>query len=279
MIDLPFALVLVDSWMPEVDGFSLAELIQQQSPADAPNIIMLTSSDFVGDSARCRELGIRGYLPKPVKRSNLLNVMKTGIGSNERFVEIPILSAPDALHEIPGRLKILVAEDNAVNQLLAVRLLEKRGHAVVVAETGTATLEMFSEQSFDLVLMDVQMPEISGLEVTKEIRRLENKTGRHVPIIAMTAHAMVGDKESCLASGMDDYVAKPLQAKELFAVIDTLLPLQKALKNVKERGRGDDRLARVNSFSEILPSPVVVTKLLVMSLVTLALYACHETPS
>jgi signal transduction histidine kinase/DNA-binding response OmpR family regulator len=229
MIDRPFSLVLVDSWMPEVDGFSLAEQIQQQSHTDAPNIIMLTSADFVGDSARCRELGIRGYLPKPVKRSSLLNVIKTVIGSNERFVESPTLSAPDALHEIPGRLKILVAEDNAVNQLLAVRLLEKRGHAVVVAETGTAALEMFGEQSFDLVLMDVQMPEISGLEVTREIRRLENKTGRHVPIIAMTAHAMVGDKESCLAAGMDDYVAKPLRAKELFAVIDTLLPLQKAL--------------------------------------------------
>jgi signal transduction histidine kinase/CheY-like chemotaxis protein len=228
-MDRPFSLVLVDSWMPEVDGFSLAEQIQRQSQMDMPNLIMLTSADFVGDAARCRELGIKAYLPKPVKRSDLLNVIKTVMGSHERFVESQILSTPVSLHEIPGRLNILVAEDNAVNQLLAVRLLEKRGHIVVVAETGKAALEILSKQSFDLILMDVQMPEINGLEVTKEIRRREKITGLHVPIVAMTAHAMVGDKESCLEAGMDDYVAKPLQAKELFAVVDTLLPLQKAL--------------------------------------------------
>ncbi|HEV2989362.1 MAG TPA: response regulator [Candidatus Angelobacter sp.] len=227
-IGRPFSLVLLDSWMPKVDGFTVAEQIQQQTKFAPPDVIMLTSADFVGDAARCRELGIKGYLPKPVKRSNLLNLIKMVMGSHERFVESPVL-IPDSSHEIPGRLKILVAEDNAVNQLLAVRLLEKRGHTVSVAETGKAALAMFSEQSFDLVLMDVQMPEISGLEVTRAIRRMEEKTGRHVPIIAMTAHAMVGDKESCLGAGMDDYVAKPLQAKELFAAIDTLLPLQKAL--------------------------------------------------
>jgi signal transduction histidine kinase/DNA-binding response OmpR family regulator len=227
-IGRPFSLVLVDSWMPGIDGFDVAEQIQRQTKFNPPDVIMLTSADFVGDAARCRELGIRGYLPKPVKRSNLLNLIKVVMGSHERFVESPIFT-PDLPHEIPGRLKILVAEDNAVNQLLAVRLLEKRGHTVKVAETGKSALAILSEQSFDLVLMDVQMPEIDGLEVTKEIRRLEEKTGRHVPIIAMTAHAMVGDKESCLGAGMDDYVAKPLQAKELFAVIDTLLPLQKAV--------------------------------------------------
>src|SRR5205807_6172015 len=139
------------------------------------------------------------------------------------------LVTPDSQREIPGRLRILVAEDNAVNQLLAVRLLEKRGHAVMVAETGTAALEILSRQSFDLVLLDVQMPEINGLEVTREVSRLDQMTGQHVPIVAMTAHAMVGDKESCLEAGMDDYVAKPLQAKELFAVMENLLPLQKAL--------------------------------------------------
>jgi len=225
----PFSLVLMDSWMPEVDGFSLAEQVRRNNPLNMPNIIMLTSADFVGDAARCRELGIKAYLPKPIKRSDLLNVIKTVMGSHERFVESQSLGTPDSLHDIPGRLKILVAEDNAVNQLLTVRLLEKRGHTVVVAETGKAALESFSKQSFDLILMDVQMPEINGLEVTKEIRKREKITGQHVPIVAMTAHAMVGDKESCLEAGMDDYVAKPLQAKELFAVVDTLLPLQKAL--------------------------------------------------
>jgi CheY-like chemotaxis protein len=228
-MDRPFSLVLMDSWMPEVDGFSLAEKIRHHNQTAMPNIIMLTSADFVGDAARCRELGIRAYLPKPIKRSDLLNVIKTVMGCQERFVENPMLSIPDSRHGIPGRLTILVAEDNAVNQLLAVRLLEKRGHAVVVAETGKAALEMLSKQSFDLILMDVQMPEINGLEVTKQIRHREKMTGQHIPIIAMTAHAMVGDKESCLEAGMDDYVAKPLQAKELFAVVDTLLPLHKAL--------------------------------------------------
>jgi signal transduction histidine kinase/DNA-binding response OmpR family regulator len=225
----PFALVLVDSWMPEVDGFNLAEQIRQQSPADTPNVIMLTSADFVGDAARCRELGIKAYLPKPVKRSDLHHVIKMVMGSHERFVEGQAFMTPDSLREAPGRLKILVAEDNAVNGLLAARLLQKRGHAVVMAETGTAALEMMSQQSFDLVLMDVQMPEISGLEVTRAIRKREKSTGRHVPIVAMTAHAMVGDRESCLEAGMDDYVAKPLQAKELFAIIENLLPVQKAL--------------------------------------------------
>ena len=224
-----YALVLVDSWMPEMDGFSLAEQIRRKSPADSPNVIMLTSADFVGDAARCRELGIKAYLPKPVKRSELHHVIKTVMGSHERFAENQTLVTPDAFRETPGRLKILVAEDNAVNSLLATRLLQKRGHAVVMAETGTAALEMMSQQDFDLVLMDVQMPEISGLEVTREIRKREESTGQHVPIIAMTAHAMVGDKESCLKAGMDDYVAKPLQPKELFAIIETLLPVQKAL--------------------------------------------------
>src|SRR5205085_745401 len=143
----PFSLVLVDSWMPEVDGFSLAEQIRRQSQMAMPNLIMLTSADFVGDAARCRELGIKAYLPKPVKRSDLLNVIKTVMGSHERFVESQMLSTSVSLHEIPGRLNILVAEDNAVNQLLAVRLLEKRGHIVVVAETGKAALEMLSKQS------------------------------------------------------------------------------------------------------------------------------------
>ena len=136
----PFSLVLVDSWMPEVDGFALARQIQEQNMTSSPQVIMLTSADFVGDAARCRELRIRGYLPKPVKRSDLLSLIKTVIGSHE-FVEGPMLSDSESSHGSPGRLKILVAEDNAVNQLLAVRLLEKRGHTVIVAETGRAALK------------------------------------------------------------------------------------------------------------------------------------------
>jgi CheY-like chemotaxis protein len=225
----PFALVLVDSWMPEENGFWVAEQIQSHDQLPATDVIMLTSTDFVGDAARCRELGIKAYVPRPVKRSDLLNVIKTVLGSHDRLGESQTLVVPEALYESRERLRVLVAEDNAVNQLLAVRLLEKRGHTVVVAETGTKALEAAFQQPFDLILMDVQMPEISGLEVTRKIREREKTTGQHVPIVAMTAHAMVGDKEGCLDAGMDDYVAKPLQAKELFTVIEGLLPLPKIL--------------------------------------------------
>ncbi len=225
----PFPLVLVDSWMPEKDGFWVAEQIQRENDVAAPDIIMLTSADFRGDAARCRELGIGAYLPKPVKRSDLFKTIRTVLGSHDRFGESHSLAIPDTLPDNRGPLRVLVAEDNPVNQLLAVRLLEKRGHIVVVAETGKAALESMHQQLFDLVLMDVQMPVMNGLEVTRAVREREKITRLHVPILAMTAHAMVGDKESCLEAGMDGYVSKPLQPKELFALIDALVPLQKTL--------------------------------------------------
>jgi signal transduction histidine kinase/CheY-like chemotaxis protein len=225
----PFPLVLMDSWMPETDGFWVAEQIQRDSDLSAPGIIMLTSADFRGDAARCRELGIRAYLPKPVKRSDLFRTIKTVLEAHDRPGESNVPATPGALRDDRGPLKVLVAEDNPVNQLLAVRLLEKRGHTVVVAETGKAALDALAQQPFDLILMDVQMPVMNGLEVTRAIRENEKMTGLHIPIIAMTAHAMVGDKENCLNAGMDGYASKPLQPKELLALIDGLLPLQKTL--------------------------------------------------
>jgi two-component system, sensor histidine kinase and response regulator len=185
-----------------------------------------------GDAARCRKLGIRAYLPKPVKQSDLLESIKRLLSPQAQAEQGAPLVTVHSLHEGRRRLTILLAEDSAVNQKLAVRLLEKRGHAVVAAETGKAALEALTKQSFDLVLMDVQMPEMDGLEATMAIRESEKTTGKHIPIIAMTANAMVGDKERCLAAGMDAYVSKPLQVKELFAVLEGSVPAPMALSNV-----------------------------------------------
>jgi CheY-like chemotaxis protein len=167
-------------------------------------------------------LGIEAYLPKPVKQSDLLEAIKMALGSHQESQEsLPVITR-HSLRESRGRLRILLADDNAVNQTLAVRLLEKRGYTVVVANTGKLALEALETQSFDLVLMDVQMPEMNGLEATAAIRFRERTSGKHIPIIAMTAHAMVGHRELCLKAGMDGYVTKPIQAGVLFAAIEDL---------------------------------------------------------
>jgi two-component system sensor histidine kinase/response regulator len=192
---------------------------------------MLTSAGIRGDAERCRELGINAYLAKPVRRSELLEAIKMALGSHQRSEKSAPVITRHLLRESRKRLKILLAEDNAVNQMLAVRLLEKRGHAVTVAQTGTLAVKAHETQPFDLVLMDVQMPEMDGLEATIAIRQREKKSGKHVPIIAMTAHAMVGDRELCLKAGMDGYVTKPLDVGDLFAVIDDLVhsPMQPSI--------------------------------------------------
>jgi CheY-like chemotaxis protein len=168
-------------------------------------------------------VGIHAYVTKPVKRSRLLWAV----------IEALALQGPGAASSAPAAvqatletrfLNILLAEDNAVNQKLAMRVLEKRGHAVSLAETGKVALEILEKQDFDLILMDLQMPEMDGLEATVTIRKREQLSGKHIPIIAMTANAMLGDKERCLAAGMDGYVSKPLQVKELLAMIEECVP-------------------------------------------------------
>jgi two-component system sensor histidine kinase/response regulator len=219
---LPIA--LVDAQMPEMDGFALARRIKDDPQFGSMIVIMLTSAGSPG-AARRKDLGIEAYLPKPVKQSELLECIKQSLGWQDHAEGPAPLVTTHSVREGQRGLQILLAEDNAVNQKLAVRLLEKRGHTVVVASTGKAVLEaLLTEQPFDLVLMDVQMPEMDGLEATIMIRERETKSGKHIPIIAMTANAMVGDKERCLAAGMDGYVAKPIQVKELFAAIDTFVP-------------------------------------------------------
>jgi two-component system sensor histidine kinase/response regulator len=181
----------------------------------------LTSAGQRGDAARCREMGLEGYLTKPVSQSELLDAVLLVAGAKRRE-EKPALVTRHTLREEGRSLRILLAEDNAVNQVLASRLLEKQGHNVVIVSNGRAALERLEKASFDLILMDIQMPEIDGFEATALIRKKEESTGKHLPIIAMTAHAMEGDRERCLAAGMDGYVAKPIKPEDLRAAIANL---------------------------------------------------------
>ena len=215
----PFSVILLDAQMPGMDGFSVVERIKQDTRFAKSAVIMLTSGGFRGDAARCRELGIKGYLTKPIKRSDLLEAINVVLGSQTGAEASASLVTLHSLRESRGRLRILLAEDNRVNQVLAVRLLEKRGHEVVVARNGEEALEALDKQAFDLILMDVQMPEMDGLQATVIIRKGEMKTGKHIPIIAMTAHAMAGDKERCLEAGMDDYLTKPIRPEQLGDVL------------------------------------------------------------
>jgi two-component system, sensor histidine kinase and response regulator len=222
--DAGFDLVLLDAQMPGMDGFTLAERIRERPGTIGVTILMLTSGGQPGDAARCKELGFAGYLTKPVKQADLWRALIRGLDAGR--VELPTRTA--ASRTMPARpLRILLAEDNPMNQKLAVKLLQRQGHAITVASNGREAVETLfhrQESPFDVVLMDVQMPEMDGFEATTAIRERERGTGAHVPIIAMTAHAMKGDQERCLAAGMDGYVSKPIKPDSLFATLAELTP-------------------------------------------------------
>ena len=209
----PYPLVLLDAHMPEMDGFELAQRIQASSSLGQPVLVMLTSAGQPEDARLCRELGIRAFLLKPIKQSELLATLLTALDA-ARHEPPPAVPSPTE-----KKLRVLLAEDNPVNQKLAVRLLEKQGHAVAVAATGSEALEALGRESFDVVLMDIQMPEMDGLEATRRWRQRENGSGRRVPVIALTAHAMKGDREKCIEAGMDGYLTKPIRLKELSQVL------------------------------------------------------------
>ena len=219
----PFDLALIDYMMPRMDGFELAQRINQDPELALDKIVMLTSGGERGDASRCKELGIAAYLMKPVKQSDLFDAIIMILENTSTDTRQPRLVTRHTIREAKKRLHILLAEDNAINQKVAVRLLEKMGHLVSVAQNGKEALKALENEAFHLILMDVQMPEIDGLEATRLIRNQEKNRGEHVPIIAMTAHAMVGDKERCLDAGMDGYVSKPINAEELFEVIGKLM--------------------------------------------------------
>jgi PAS domain S-box-containing protein len=224
----PYPLVLLDALMPEMDGFTLAGEIKQRPELADATLVMLSSAE--GSSARARELPIAACVMKPVKQSELLDAITGCLGAAGRREDSPAPApatpaVPAARPAAAGRrLCILLAEDNAVNQKLVVRLLQKRGHQVVVASNGREVLSLLERETFDLILMDVQMPEIDGFEATAAIRKSERATGRHLPVVAMTAHAMKGDRERCLQAGMDAYLSKPIQADDLFAAIERAAP-------------------------------------------------------
>jgi two-component system, sensor histidine kinase and response regulator len=176
----------------------------------------------LGDVARCRELGISAYLVKPIRQGELLDAICQLLDKTGRKRPTPLVTR-HTLREGKNRIRILLAEDNAVNQILAVRILEKRGYSVTVAPDGQAALDAYQAGGFEIILMDIQMPGMDGLEATASIREKEKLTGGHIPIVAMTAHALVGDQERCLASGMDGYISTPIRTSELFAVIEKML--------------------------------------------------------
>ncbi|MDP1593769.1 MAG: response regulator [Gallionella sp.] len=214
----PFKLMLLDAMMPDVDGFELAEKLRVSPNISYGAVMMLSSAGMREDAQRCRELSISAYLTKPVEQNELMNAIRMALGVGTDAVPMPGKNSPT----LPRRLNILLAEDNLVNQKLAVTLLEKWGHSVELANNGREAVEKNQSQSFDVILMDLQMPEMGGLEATRLVRVYEESEGKHTPIIAMTANAMAEDRQRCLDAGMDDYLTKPLNFDKLQAVLQGL---------------------------------------------------------
>ncbi|RLS51946.1 MAG: response regulator [Planctomycetota bacterium] len=220
----PFELVLTDCHMPEMDGFMFAEALKKSPELSSCTIMMLTSADRQGAYERCHQIGIEATLLKPVKQSELRRSIVAILSRTVR----PVRSSSATIVPSSRRLRILLAEDNPVNQLLAARVLHKLGHETQTVENGQLALDALRENEFDVVLMDIQMPVLDGFQATTAIREQEQSSGRHQLIVAMTAHAMTGDRERCLAAGLDDYVAKPISitllSEALSRISDQLPP-------------------------------------------------------
>ena len=206
--------------MPGMTGFELAEQIRKHPEHIHTTVMMLTSDGQRGDAARCRELGIASYLTKPVSKSELLDAIMTALGIPLQQAATPVTR--HSLRETRHKLNLLLAEDNKVNQTLAIRVLEKLGHRVTLANNGLEAVQHWQNGSFDAILMDVDMPEMNGYEATERIREHEKSTGQHVPIVAMTAHAMQGAREECRRHGMDGYLSKPIDTEALWHELDNL---------------------------------------------------------
>jgi len=240
-----FPLVLLDAVMPGMDGFAVASKIRADSRLGGATIMMLSSGDHPGDAERCRALGIETYLQKPIKQSELLDAIVVTLGKAAGVPPALPVSRTEVA-EIPRGLVVLLAEDNEVNQELAIAILERRGCHVVLARDGREAVALWESEPFDLVLMDVQMPDMDGLRATQAIRAIERtRGGVHTPIVAVTAHAMEGDRERCLAAGMDGYVSKPLRVGELFQVVAALLPQ-----------RLTQTIAAMATTSRVVPAPL-----------------------
>ena len=218
----PFRLLLLDANMPDRDGFWVAEQIGARPELAGATIMMLSSSGQFSDAARCRELQIAAHLAKPINAAELLETVRRVL----QPATVPAATAPPAAPRGTAAtapvqpLNVLLAEDNVINQVLALNLLTRRGHRVTVAKNGHEALAALERDTFDLVLMDVQMPAMGGFEATSVIRERELRTGAHVRIVAMTAHVMPGDRERCFAAGMDGYLSKPIDSRTLFDAVE-----------------------------------------------------------
>jgi signal transduction histidine kinase/CheY-like chemotaxis protein len=218
----PFPLVLTDCHMPGMDGFELVEQINNSVGLAGAVVLMLTSGEHGGDLARCRELGISVYLTKPVRRAELYSSIRRALGASTGPQEEPAMRS---LRQPPtGGRRILLVEDNRVNQRVALRILENAGHRVLVAGNGKQALDAHAQERFDAVLMDLQMPEMDGWQATAVIRERDRAAGIHTPIVALTAHAMSGDRERCLEAGMDEYLSKPIASAALLEVVERVCP-------------------------------------------------------
>jgi signal transduction histidine kinase/DNA-binding response OmpR family regulator len=245
----PYKFILLDARMPEMDGFAVAEALRGGDHHADTTLMMLTSSGLRGDATRCKELGLNAYLTKPISLTELREALESSIG---KAADENTLITQHSLREIRPSHTILLAEDNLVNQKLAIKLLEKQGHIVTVADNGRIAVDAWSKGNFDLILMDMMMPEMDGLEATRQIRSIEQSEGRgRIPIIAMTANAMTGDRERCLESGMDGYVSKPVKPEVLYQEIDQIM---------RTTSTQTDAMAKAKSTSAALSATAAASK-------------------
>ena len=262
-----FPLVLLDQNMPDMGGYQVAERIRSVAPEERTAILILSSATNPTDQLLAKKLGIARVLTKPLRRTTLKEAIFQALSLRNQSEKEQI---PSSEEKNAYRLQLLLVEDNRVNQKLAIRLLEKMGHVVTLAENGRDAVEIVQQKSFDLILMDIQMPIMSGVEATRKIREMEQGTGRHIPIIAMTAHAMAGDAERYLSSGMDGYVSKPIRTDSLRAELDRLgKPASREEKRtMKERQKDPptgtldlaELLARVENDRELLRDLLMISK-------------------
>ena len=218
----PYALILTDMHMPVMNGFTLIEHMRQVPEFAAATIMMLTSAGHQGDATRCKDLEVAAYLLKPIRQPELREAIGRVLGARKQAAPAPLITrfSLEGSQRPAHGLRILLAEDNAVNRLLATRILEKKGHTVISTVNGIEAVAALEKDHFDLVLMDVQMPEMDGFDATAAIRLKEKTSGLHQPVVAMTAHAMKGDEERCLAAGMDGYLSKPIRQEELEVILE-----------------------------------------------------------